>query len=111
MFKSKDKIGFRIITLGFLVIGALVALFLLAPNRASVMPVESQPLALDTHYDDFDPAMKKWRNHLTSKAVANIVNTSVLSINAQAHLAPFMVPLAPLGPICQIYSSYITHAR
>jgi len=111
MLKLSNKTGFLLIALSILVICGLVVFYYLAPDRSSVMPVASQALEQETNYDDLDPAMKELAKHLIGKAIANIINSSALSLTLQAHLAPFLAPHAPLGPICQIYLSYIVYAR
>ena len=111
MLNQRKNTVIQLIILISVVIGSLIVFYHLGPGHSSVMPVESQPLASEINYHDLDPAMKEMVNHLFSKAIANGVNSLALSLNSQVHLAPFLAPHAPLGPICQIYSAYITHAR
>lgn len=110
MLKPKNKTAILLTALSIFVIGVVI-FYYLAPNLSSVKPVASQPLEEEINYEDLEPAMKALVNYLFNKAIADSANSAALSLNSQVHLAPFLAPHVSLGPICQIYLSYITHAR
>lgn len=111
MLKPNNKTVFLHTTLSIFLIGVVVFIYYLAPNLSSVKPLASQPLEEEINYEDLEPAMKALVNLLFNKAIADSVYMVALSLNSQVHLAPFLAPHASLGPVCQIYLSYITHAR